>query len=103
MAVKRLFERIPDEVFINPKCAKRNKSRLLFLTAEMFKKPLWQTVWTQIRLLLSVCSGSTLFASILNSSVIPGNYLQQTTSADNIFRGIFLRVNIDILNSLHAG
>ena len=27
----------------------RNKSRLLFSSAEMFKKPLWQTVWTQIR------------------------------------------------------
>ena len=37
----------------------------------------------------AVCSGSTLFASILNSSVILGNYLQQTTSADNIFRCIF--------------
>ena len=34
----------------------------------------------------AVCSGSTLFASILNSSVILGKYLQQTTSADNIFR-----------------
>ena len=33
----------------------------------------------------AVCSGSTLFASILNSSVMLGNYLQQTTSADNIF------------------
>ena len=33
-----------------------------------------------------VCSGSTLFASILSSSVMLGNYLQQTTSADNIFR-----------------
>ena len=32
-----------------------------------------------------VCSGSYLFASILNSSVILGNYLQQTTSADDIF------------------
>ena len=30
----------------------------------------------------AVCSGSTLFASILNSSVMLGNYLQQTTSAD---------------------
>ena len=30
----------------------------------------------------AVCSGSTLFASILNSSVVLGNYLQQTTSAD---------------------
>ena len=26
----------------------RNKSRLLFSSAEMFKKPLWQKVWTQI-------------------------------------------------------
>ena len=33
--------------------------------------------------------GSTLFASILNSSVMLGNYLQQTTSADGIFRCIF--------------
>ena len=37
----------------------------------------------------SVCSGSTLFASILNSSVMLGNYLKQTTSADDIFRCIF--------------
>ena len=35
------------------------------------------------------CSGSTLFASILKSSVILGNYLQQTTSADDMFRCIF--------------
>ena len=34
----------------------------------------------------AVCSGFTLFASILNSSVILGNYLKQTTSADDIFR-----------------
>ena len=34
-------------------------------------------------------TGSTLFASILNLSVMLGNYLQQTTSADNIFRCIF--------------
>ena len=38
----------------------------------------------------AVCSGSTLFASILNLSVMLGIYLQQTTSADNIFRYIFL-------------
>ena len=37
----------------------------------------------------AVCSGSTLFASILDSSVMLGNYLQQTTSADDIFRYIF--------------
>ena len=36
----------------------------------------------------AVCSGTTLFASILNSSVMLGNYLQQT-SADDIFRYIF--------------
>ena len=34
----------------------------------------------------AVCSGSTLFASILNLSVMLGNYLQQTISADDIFR-----------------
>ena len=38
----------------------------------------------------TVCSGSTLFASLLNSSVMLGNYLQQTTSAVDIFRCIFL-------------
>ena len=37
----------------------------------------------------AVCSGSMRFASILNSSVMLGSYLQQTTSADNIFRCIF--------------
>ena len=36
----------------------------------------------------AVCPGSTLFASILNSSVMKGNYLQQTTAADDIFRYI---------------
>ena len=33
----------------------------------------------------AVCSGSTLFASILNLSVMLGNYLQQTTFSDAIF------------------
>ena len=37
----------------------------------------------------AVCSGSTLFAFILNSSVMLGNYLQQTTSSDDILRCIF--------------
>ena len=45
----------------------------------------------------AVCSGSMQFASILNSSFLFGNYLQQTTSADNIFKMLFflgaLRVN----------
>ena len=36
-----------------------------------------------------VCSGSMLFASILISKVMLANYLQQTTSADDIFRCIF--------------
>ena len=37
----------------------------------------------------AVCSGSMLFTSILNLSVILCNHLQQTTSADGIFRCIF--------------
>ena len=37
----------------------------------------------------AVCTGSTLFASILNLSVMLGNYLQQTTSVDDILRCIF--------------
>ena len=37
----------------------------------------------------AVYSGSTLFASILNLSVMLGNYLQQTTSAEDIFSCIF--------------
>ena len=44
----------------------------------------------------AVCSGSTLFASILNLSAMLGKYWQQATSADDIFRCIFLdalRVN----------
>ena len=49
-------------------------------------------------------SGSTLFASIPNSSVVLGNYLQQTTSADDILRYIFflgaLRVSLLLLNDL---
>ena len=34
----------------------------------------------------AVCSGSMLFASILNLSVMFGNCLQQTTSADVIIQ-----------------
>ena len=37
----------------------------------------------------AVCSGSTLFASILNSSVMLGNYFQQTTSADEFSDAFF--------------
>ena len=50
----------------------------------------------------AVCSGSTMFASILNMSVMLGNYLQQTTSEDDIFICIFflgaLRVKIAIFS-----
>ena len=34
----------------------------------------------------AVCSVFTLFASIINSSVMLGSYLQQTTSADGFWR-----------------
>ena len=48
----------------------------------------------------AVFSGSTPFASILNMSVMQGKYLQQMTSADAIFRYIFLeplRVKLSLL------
>ena len=73
----------------NPESANRNKSRLLLSSAEMFKQPLWQTVSAPIG---AVYSRATLFASILNLSVILGNYLQQTTISDDFFLGA-LRVN----------
>ena len=38
----------------------------------------------------AVCSGSTPLASILISSVMLGSFLQQTASADDIFRSIFI-------------
>ena len=48
----------------------------------------------------AVCSGSTLFASILYSSVMLDSYLQQMIFADDIFRCIFflgaLRVKLII-------
>ena len=37
----------------------------------------------------AVCSWSKLYGSILNLPVMLGNYLQQTTSADDIYRCIF--------------
>ena len=51
----------------------------------------------------AVYSGSTLFAFIYNLSVMLGNYLQQTTSADDMLRCIFflgaLRVNFILATS----
>ena len=49
----------------------------------------------------AVYSGSTLFASILNSSVILGIYLQQTTSADNIFRCSFFLALKGLITKRH--
>ena len=68
-----------------------NKSRLLFSSAEMFKEASMANSVDpdQTAPIGAVCSGSTLFASVLNSSVMLGKYLQQTTSADDIFRCIF--------------
>ena len=43
----------------------------------------------QTALIVAVCYGSTLFASILNYSLIFGNYLQQMTSVHDIFRFFF--------------
>ena len=42
----------------------------------------------------AVCSGSTLFASILKSSVMLDNYLQQTNSADDIFQMHFFSLRL---------
>ena len=51
------------------------------------------------------CSWSTLFASILYSSAMLGNYLQQTTSVDDIFRFIFflgaLRIKVSVVCYWH--
>ena len=47
----------------------------------------------------AVCSGSTLFPSIPNWSVILSNYLQHTTSAGDIFRCFFLgALRVDIMH-----
>ena len=49
----------------------------------------------------AVCSGPVLFASILNLSVMLGYYLQQTTSADDIFRYIFFLTLYTFILSLN--
>ena len=43
----------------------------------------------------AVCSGSRLFASMLNLSVMLDNYLQQTTFSDAFFLGA-LRIKLSI-------
>ena len=47
----------------------------------------------------AVCSGSTLFASTLNLSVMLVNYLQQMISADDIFRSIFFLGTLRVSNT----
>ena len=47
----------------------------------------------------AVCSGPTLFASLLNLSALLGNYLKQTTSADDIFRFIFFLGALRVKNT----
>ena len=49
----------------------------------------------------AVCSWSTLIASILNLSVMLGNYFQQTTFSDAFFLGA-LRVNFYSCSSMFA-
>ena len=60
----------------------------LFSSAEMFKKPVANSVDPD-QTYRSSLFWVPLLASILLSSVLLGNYLQQTTSADGIFRCIF--------------
>ena len=50
----------------------------------------------------AVCSESTLFAPIIHSSVMLGNYLQQTTSADVIFQMIFFLGTLRIKYLFHT-
>ena len=65
----------------------RNKSRLLSRLLKFLRSLYGKQCGPR-----SDCSysGSMQFASILNSLVMLGNYLQQTTSADDIFSCIFL-------------
>ena len=51
----------------------------------------------------AVCSGSTLFASILNSSVMLGNYLQQTKFSDAFFLLGALKVKSTLERSFRFG
>ena len=79
-------------------------SRLLKCLRSLYGKQCGPRSDCSYRSSLAVCSGSTLFASILNLSVMLGNYLQQTPSADNILRCVFflgaLRVKSYFLYSM---
>ena len=50
----------------------------------------------------AACSASTLFAYILNSSVLLGNYFQLTTSADDIFRCIFFLAVLGLISYMSS-
>ena len=60
----------------------RNKSRPLFSSAEMFKKPLWQTVCTQIRLFLFWVQAVCFYTEFVN-------IVRQLFAADIISRRHF--------------
>ena len=68
----------------------------------MFKKPLCPNSVNpdQIAPIGAVCSGPTLFASLLNASEMLGNYLQQTTSADDILHYFLDALRVKTLLSL---
>ena len=71
---------------------------MLFSSAEMFEASMANSVDPdQTALIGAVCVGTTLFAYILNLSAMLGNYLQQTTLADDILDAFFcaLRVKMD--------
>ena len=51
----------------------------------------------------AVCSGSMLFASILNSSVMLGNYLQQTTFHMHFFLGALRVYRPNNFNDMQFG
>ena len=68
----------------------------------MFKKPLCPNSVNpdQTAPIGAVCSGPTLFASLLNASEMLGNYLQQTTSADDILHYFLDALRVKTLLSL---
>ena len=75
---------------IKVRLSRRKEKRRLDLNGPIATKVVcFSCLLKSLRSLYGKQCGSTLFASILNSSVMLGNYLQQTTSADNIFRCIF--------------
>ena len=68
----------------------------------MFKKPLCPNSVNpdQTAPIGAVCSGCTLFASLLDASEMLGNYFQQTTSADDILHSFLGALRVKPLLSL---